>query len=142
MIFTSVVSVLVSTYVEPEWFNRHPMVWCLLRLEYISFFGPFLIMLLNEFERSHPGEITYVIIGLLIEMHTSLGPNMLEQLIFQDMAVNNKIGTLSQIWDNMGSYLAYFLCLPTFLIAQYLNTGDLVRQQSSWVPFHWNVVEL
>jgi len=99
----------------------------MIRLEYIAYFGPFLLAVLYKSELFYPIQLDKASVALFIEMHTSLGPNMIEELIYGDMGINYKLGTPSVVIDNISTYAAYLMCLPVLGSIQWIYTGKLLR---------------
>ena len=78
-------------------------------MTYFAVHGPTVLVLLNRLEMVHQGSLLPWILVLFIEIHSILGPNMLENMCFGDMGINYNIGSIGCFKDNFRSYAAYVI---------------------------------
>lgn len=119
VIFVITVSMVSYFVVKPSWFRNHPIIWSMMRMIYFGVHGPAVISLSNRLELIYQGSFLPWLIAMFIEIHATLGGNMLEEMTYQDMGVNYEIGSLNGYWDNIGSYLPYTIQFPVILAVQY-----------------------
>lgn len=103
----STFSAAANTFVTPKWFARHSVVWSIICIEFTACFGQGFFMVLNTAKDLFVGQIPFTVLCIFLEIHWSLGPDMIESFIFGDTGTNFKLGTLSQIEDNMSTYAPY-----------------------------------
>ena len=65
--------------------DRHKLIWSIMMVEYVTFFGCSLVALLNQIEGHFKFQAAITILLMFIEQHLSLGWNWVEDIIFGDM---------------------------------------------------------
>ena len=102
-----VISCLAQMMVQKSWFKKHPVIWSMIRMTYLGLHGPQILHLLNKLELQYQGSFLPWLVVITIDMHTTLGGNMIEEMCHGDLGVNYKLGSISCFWDNLSSYLSY-----------------------------------
>lgn len=120
-------SCLAHFIVKPSWFKNHPLAWSFIRMTYFGVRGPAVLNLCNRVELTFQGDFLPWLTLFFIEMHTTLGGNMIEEICCGGLGVNYMLGQIGCFYDNIESYISYALQLPTILIFQYFYRGFIFR---------------
>lgn len=126
------VAILVLSYtlnktVSKRWFERYPVVWALLSIEYTTLFGTSLVKHFNNYEAILEGNTIMISVIFFSFVHYSWLWFFIEEYFFEDMHINNHFGTLQQVLDNIGLYSSYFIIIPLVLFAQWWYHGKVFR---------------
>jgi hypothetical protein len=71
-------SIVAHFVVKPSWFTNHPIIWSMMRMIYFGVHGPAVIGLCNRLELIYQGSFLPWLAAMFIEIHSTLGGNMLE----------------------------------------------------------------
>jgi len=127
IVHVSLLSQLINKNLNRKFYERHSFVWAIIQLEFWTLFGQSLLQALFNSEIYLSGNILWTALIVLLEIHFTLGVNIIEDFVYRDLGVlTNNFFT-----DNFYLYLAYLICIPLILATQVFVKGVNYRQ--SWV---------
>ena len=106
------ISIVSTLFVKREWFDRVPLLWAILNIEYVLCFADSLLYVINSVERVYNGSLIVMLFAVGQEIHFSLQGYLLEDLLFRDLRM------LGGLWHNWDFYVPYVLMIPAWTYLQ------------------------
>ena len=112
------ISLIVNIFVKKDWFEKFPVLWSVMCLEYAPYVGRGWIMSTNAVENRLGGRLVPSFMMLWQEFHGMFVGIWLEDLVHGDL------NSYCKPWSpyhyvcsqNFGSYLNYFFSVPAYFV--------------------------